>query len=77
MGVGEKLLKAAEAMAKERGINYLEAWTRDDQWVIDWYGKNDFLKGYSYLHVFMDNPEELTSINTDLQFVQAWAHYTG
>jgi len=77
MRIGEKLLHEAENMAKEKGISYLEAWTRDDQWVIHWYEKHGFVKGYSYLHVFIDHPEELKSINADLQFVQAWAHYAG
>jgi hypothetical protein len=64
-------------MAKEKGINYLEAWTRDDQWVINWYEKNKFAKEYTYLHVFIAEREELKPLKADLQLVQAWAHYTG
>jgi ribosomal protein S18 acetylase RimI-like enzyme len=77
MGIGEMLLHETECIAKERGLDYLEAWTRDDQWVMDWYEKNKFIKGYTYLHVYIDKREELKPVNADLQLIQGFAHYTG
>lgn len=41
-GVGTKLLEKAEQIAKEKRLHYLEAWTRDDEWVNQWYVKSGF-----------------------------------
>ncbi|WP_342540569.1 N-acetyltransferase [Heyndrickxia sp. FSL K6-6286] len=81
MGIGNKLLYEAEKIAKQKGLNRLEAWTRDDQWVQNWYEKNGFSKVDSYLHVFMDGEQELKgyvqSSFPKLYPVQAFAHYLG
>lgn len=78
-GIGQKLLLAAEKFAKEIGLHYLEAWTRDDKWVNAWYVKSGFVNRSSYLHVLMEDGElnHLKSDIPNLNPVQAWAHYTG
>lgn len=81
MGIGEQLLRKAEMIALEKGLNHLEAWTRDDKWVNQWYLKNKFVKKDSYYHVFMEGSKEVnealrSSIN-GLQPVQTFAHYNG
>lgn len=62
-------------------MNRLEAWTRDDKWVNDWYINNKFSIVDSYLHVFIEGEKEmkptLTSEIQELYPVQAFAHYVG
>ncbi len=57
LGIGKQLLQESEKLAKERGLNRLEAWTRDDIWVNKWYEKNGFVKVDAYLHVFMSGKQ--------------------
>lgn len=80
-GIGTKLLNEAERIAKNKGLNRLEAWTRDDEWVNKWYVKNGFTKVESYLHVYIDGGNELKgtikSEMPNLFPVQAFAHYVG
>ncbi|GGH81119.1 ribosomal protein S18 acetylase RimI-like enzyme [Pullulanibacillus pueri] len=79
--IGTKLLEQAEQISKEKGLQYLEAWTRDDEWVNKWYIKNNFEKVYSYLQVFIEGNEEVQEVINvnvpNLKVVQAFAHYTG
>ncbi|MFJ7405555.1 MULTISPECIES: GNAT family N-acetyltransferase [unclassified Lysinibacillus] len=81
MGVGHQLLKAAEKRAKGKKVNRLEAWTRDDEWVNDWYINNKFSIVDSYLQVFIEGENEmkqtLKSEIPELYPVQAFAHYVG
>ncbi|MDQ0157435.1 GNAT family N-acetyltransferase [Robertmurraya andreesenii] len=80
-GIGSQLLYEAEKIAKEKGLNRLEAWTRDDQWVNNWYKNNRFEQVESYLQVFMDGEDELKEIMmseiSGLYPIQAYAHYVG
>ena len=39
LGIGQQLLYAAETKARRVNLNRLEAWTRDDLWVQNWYEK--------------------------------------
>lgn len=79
-GIGNQLLVAAEKLSIEKGLNRLEAWTRDDKWVNNWYETNSFEKVDSYLQVFIEG-EELNGVLTceipKLYPVQAFAHYLG
>ncbi|MDZ5472400.1 N-acetyltransferase [Bacillus sp. 31A1R] len=79
--IGKKLLIEAEKISKEIGLNRIEAWTRDDEWVNKWYENNQFEKVESYVHVFIDDGEELKGVlKTEipkLYPVQAFAHYVG
>lgn len=80
-GIGEKLLLKAEEISKDIGLNRIEAWTRDDEWVHRWYEANQFEKVESYLQVFMDGEEELEDVLKsevpNLYPVQTFAHYVG
>jgi ribosomal protein S18 acetylase RimI-like enzyme len=80
-GIGTQLLEKAEQISKERGLNYLEACTRDDKWVNEWYSKNRFDKVYTYLQVFMEGTEEIEKVIREdvpkFKVVQAFAHYSG
>ncbi|WP_456364914.1 GNAT family N-acetyltransferase (plasmid) [Priestia aryabhattai] len=80
-GIAYQLLCEAENRVKKLGVNYLEAWTRDDNWVNKWYLKNSFETKTSYLHVFLESSKEiqkaLNSSVENLYPVQAFAHYTG
>nr|GGG82619.1 hypothetical protein GCM10011398_30190 [Virgibacillus oceani] len=68
-------------MSRKIGLNRLEAWTRDDEWVRRWYEANQFEMADSYLHVYMDGKEELKeALKSDvpkLYPVQGFAHYVG
>ncbi|MGD6969252.1 GNAT family N-acetyltransferase [Rossellomorea vietnamensis] len=79
--IGIKLLNEAEKKAKELGLDYFEAWTRDDEWVNKWYESNNFKVVQSYLHVFVEGSEKLTGVLKaqigGLHPVQAFAHYVG
>ncbi|PFD41989.1 GNAT family N-acetyltransferase [Bacillus cereus] len=79
--IGNQLLYEAEKLAKKLNLNRLEAWTRDDLWVQQWYGNNDFVNVDSYLHVYSDHTDEIKDvINSNIKQlypVQTFAHYTG
>jgi ribosomal protein S18 acetylase RimI-like enzyme len=80
MGIGKKLLSKAQEISKKVGLNYLEAWTRDDDWVNRWYRINGFEQEESYLQVFIDG-EELSGVIKSgipkLYPVHTFAHYIG
>ncbi|MED3940178.1 GNAT family N-acetyltransferase [Priestia megaterium] len=80
-GIANQLLYEAEKRVRKLGITYLEAWTRDDDWVNKWYLKNNFKVRTSYLHVFLETSAEIKkAISTSVQYlqpIQAFAHYTG
>ncbi|WP_078379981.1 GNAT family N-acetyltransferase [Sutcliffiella halmapala] len=80
-GIGKALLLEAEKIAKELGLNRLEAWTRDNAWVNRWYDSNQFEMVDSYLQVYIDGAGELKGVLKSevpkLKPVQAFAHYVG
>lgn len=80
-GIARTLLQRAIAIAKKKKIRRLEAWTRDDEWVMRWYEAMGFRKKDSYLQVFVENREELTrSLKSQIphfHVVSAFVHYTG
>lgn len=79
-GIGKALLKEAEKRAKKLELNRFEAWTRDDQWVQNWYEKMNFKNTDSYYHVYFEGEqidEVVDSTIPKLYFVNGFAHYTG
>lgn len=69
-------------MLKKRVLYYLEAWTRDDEWVNKWYENNGFHKDYSYFHVYLQGDNELERVmrvdnKSEFRIMQAFAHYSG
>ncbi|HMS32921.1 MAG TPA: GNAT family N-acetyltransferase [Ignavibacteria bacterium] len=78
-GIAAKLLNEAERICKEKGIYRIEAWTRDDKWVRDWYLLQGFIIADSYLHINFDHEElkGLFKTNTEgIIPVHMFAHYT-
>lgn len=80
-GIGIDMLETAEQIAKEKGLDYLEAWTRDDDWVNQWYVNSGFNKVHSYLHVFFEGNNEaekvIRSHEPQYKVIQGFAHYSG
>ena len=79
-GIGQLLLSASEAKAKEMNINRFEAWTRDDLWVQNWYEKMKFKMVDSYYHVYFEGNEmnhQIQSNIPNLYLVNSFAHYVG
>jgi GNAT superfamily N-acetyltransferase len=79
-GIASQLLAAVEDAVRPRGIERLEAWTRDDPWVQRWYESQGFERVYSYLHVYVRGQDELegvVSAELGLKPVKVFAHYTG
>lgn len=79
-GVATSLLKEAINKLKDTGIKKLEAWTRDDKWVNDWYIHRGFILKYSYLHVYAEGAEcnKLTESKLNkLGICSCFAHYVG
>ncbi|MFT8392158.1 MAG: GNAT family N-acetyltransferase [Sporolactobacillus sp.] len=79
-GIGNQLLASVEKQLRARGIFQMEAYTRDDDWVNNWYRKNGFHKVNDYLHVFIEGEElhnVFQSAESHLRPVACFAHYTG
>ncbi|MFG3611363.1 GNAT family N-acetyltransferase [Rummeliibacillus stabekisii] len=79
-GIGQQLLVAAETRAMKLGLNRLEAWTRNDLWVQNWYKKMQFNIVDSYYHVYLEEDELHSHIKSsipDLYLVNTFAHYVG
>ncbi|UII57889.1 GNAT family N-acetyltransferase [Cytobacillus spongiae] len=79
-GIGKKLLLKSQEISNEIGLDYLEAWTRDDEWVKNWYELHGFQQEESYLHVFIDGEELSGVMKSDIPHlhpVGAFAHYVG
>lgn len=79
-GIASALLNIAENRCREKGICRIEAWTRDDDWVRNWYFKQGFEIGYSYLHINMESEEMkglIESRISGIKPVKMFAHFDG
>jgi ribosomal protein S18 acetylase RimI-like enzyme len=80
-GVATALLREAERRARERGIERLEAWTRDDAAARTWYEARGFELVHSYLHVYIELEEGLRDLfpatADGIRPVKVFAHYVG
>ncbi|NLY85415.1 MAG: GNAT family N-acetyltransferase [Tissierellia bacterium] len=79
-GIATQLLNRAIEILKEKDIKRIEAWTRDDKWVNDWYLSRGFRLKEEYLHVYGDRKEcnEIASPKIkDLSICNFFAHYLG
>jgi ribosomal protein S18 acetylase RimI-like enzyme len=78
-GLGAALLDRAEELARERNLVRLEAWTRDDPWVLAWYRSRAFELVDSYLHVYFhrDGDGAVQSTVEGLRPARTFAHYVG
>jgi len=78
-GIASALFEEAERRARERGLERLEAWTRDDAHVQRWYETHGFTLIDGYLHVYLER-DDLRALDGqvgELRLVKAFAHYTG
>jgi ribosomal protein S18 acetylase RimI-like enzyme len=78
-GIATALVERALEVARRAGLEILQAWTRDDAWVHEWYEACGFHRRYSYLHVYLRPDEvrgEVTMRTKGLRPVLAFAHYT-
>lgn len=67
-GIAKALLDKAVQLAKEKELKRLEAWTRDDVFVNDWYTKNEFVLSDEYIHwYFNDHHDDHALLNKILQ----------
>ena len=76
-GIANKLVLKAMEWSKVNDVNFIEAWTRDDKWVLDWYGSLDFEKFHSYWHIYFkgDNATSLFDSNDkDISPQSVFAH---
>jgi GNAT superfamily N-acetyltransferase len=80
-GIATALLREAEQAARARGVERLEAWTRDDDGTRRWYEVSGFELVYSYLNVYVeieDGLRDLFPITDDgIRPVKMFAHYVG
>mgnify|MGYP001048782551 CR=1 FL=1 len=79
-GISTKLLKKAIDILKGENIERLEAWTRDDKWVNNWYENRGFELKEQYLHVYAEGDEcdEVADSKISRLFlVNSFAHYVG
>ena len=51
-GIARQLVLKTMEWAKYKNIDFIEAWTRDDKWVLDWYESIGFVRFYSYWHIY-------------------------
>ena len=80
-GIASALLDEAERLARERGIERFEAWTRDDRAARCWYESRGFQVIDGYLHVYVELDEGLRDLfpvtGEGIRPVRMFAHYTG
>ena len=76
-GVGQALLLEAQNRLVKSEITYLEAWTRDDLWVHEWYLHQQFEKLGTYLHVYIEGSDGIASKVDGLIPVQTFCQYVG
>lgn len=57
-GTATALLESALAILTERGIESLDAWTREDAASNAWYRQNGFSETNQYLHVYLEKGED-------------------
>ncbi|WP_291564478.1 MULTISPECIES: GNAT family N-acetyltransferase [unclassified Clostridium] len=80
LGIATLLLNEAINKLNNKGIKKLEAWTRDDKWVNDWYKNRGFNWKESYLHVYTEGNEcrEITESKIKKLFIcNCFTHYVG
>lgn len=79
-GISTTLLAQAIELLKKEGVKRLEAWTRDDKWVNDWYENRGFVWKEAYLHVFAEGEECSQAVDSRIQklfLCSCYGHYIG
>ena len=76
-GIASQLILKAVDWVKSKDIDFIEAWTRDDKWVLDWYESVGFSRFHSYWHIYFkgDNAKSLFESNDkDISPQSVFAH---
>jgi len=76
-GIASQLILKVVDWAKSKDIDFIEAWTRDDKWVLDWYESVGFYRFHSYWHIYFkgDNAKSLFESNDqDISPQSVFAH---
>ena len=76
-GIASQLILKVVDWAKCKDIDFIEAWTRDDKWVLDWYESVGFSRFHSYWHIYFkgDNAKSLFESNDkDIAPQSVFAH---
>ena len=79
-GIAGKLLEHAIQILKQKNIKIIQAWTRDDEFVLDWYKNRKFEKRESYWHVFSsgDECDEISKSKINKLYIcNTFCHYNG
>lgn len=75
--IATRLLNEAQKILKQNNITYIEAWTRDDSWVLNWFLQQEFMKLNTYLHVYIKGESGVRSQVEGLIPVQSFCQYIG
>ncbi|MFC1572175.1 GNAT family N-acetyltransferase [Candidatus Eisenbacteria bacterium] len=75
-GIARELVEHTVEWAKDRGVRFLEAWTRDDPWVLAWYEAMGFRRFMSYWHLIYNEgaKEQFKSRNPAVRPQKVFAH---
>ena len=76
-GIASQLILKAVDWARSKDIDFIEAWTRDDKWVLNWYESVGFSRFHSYWHIYFkgDNAKSLFRSNDkDIALQSVFAH---
>ncbi len=76
-GIASQLILQVVNWAKSKDIDFIEAWTRDDKWVLNWYESIGFSRFHSYWHIYFkgDNAKSLfESKDKDISMQSVFAH---
>ena len=75
--IASQLILKAVDWARSKDIDFIEAWTRDDKWVLNWYESVGFSRFHSYWHIYFkgDNAKALFESNDkDISPQSVFAH---
>lgn len=79
--IGSALLMTAKEYAKAWGIEQFEAWTRDDEFVEQWYRSQGFRWMESYYHIYIEPGTEMEKVIecniSGLRPLSVFASYVG
>ena len=81
-GIAKAMLEVASDYSKSKNLCRLEAWTRDDVFVNDWYRSQGFKQVQSYYHIYANHREiQANSLfewpSRDTYTVSGFFHYLG
>lgn len=81
-GIAKAMLESASEYSRKKNLARLEAWTRDDKFVNDWYRSQGFREIQSYYHVYANQSEIRDHSlfewpSRDTYTMSAFFHYLG